>query len=111
MPLDQQLQLLEHGLYVDEGVIPRTMPPTPVSEFILGDEAGIEASNHSVDLLEEEYLDLLVRRRNERLAQRILEHLKDGKRSLFALGAGHVVGPKGVVELLRRAGKTVTRVE
>lgn len=51
----------------------------------------------------------LLERRNRLMAARASAHLRAGG-AFIAVGAGHVVGPSGLVELLRRAGWHLTRV-
>ena len=49
------------------------------------------------------FLDILVHQRNRDWAQKIGEFVKKGS-SLFAVGAGHLGGPHGVLKLLREMG-------
>jgi uncharacterized protein YbaP (TraB family) len=49
-------------------------------------------------------------RRNRHMATRLDELLKEGKPLFVVVGAGHLVGPGSVVELLREAGYGVTQV-
>lgn len=53
-----------------------------------------------------EYADLLLNNRNANWIPRIGEQLRE-RPTIFAVGAGHLGGPKGVVRLLRLAGWTV----
>jgi len=54
--------------------------------------------------------NLLIHDRNLRMRDRLLPLLMEGG-SFIAVGAMHLIGEDGLVELLRRAGYTVTRVE
>jgi uncharacterized protein len=56
------------------------------------------------------YTDLLLYRRNENWVAR-LKNLLPGKSLLVAVGAGHLPGEKGVINLLKKAGYTMTPVE
>lgn len=53
-----------------------------------------------------EYLDLLLYNRNANWAKKMPE-IMVGKQTLFAVGAGHLGGKKGVINLLRKAGYIV----
>lgn len=54
--------------------------------------------------------NLLLDQRNERWIPRMEEIAKE-KSTFFAVGAGHLGGDKGVINLLREAGYTITPVE
>jgi len=56
-----------------------------------------------------EYEDLLLNNRNRRWIEGITEYMKEGS-TFFAVGAGHLGGPHGVIRLLRKEGFTVTPV-
>jgi uncharacterized protein YbaP (TraB family) len=56
-----------------------------------------------------EYEDLLLNNRNRRWIEGITAYMKEGS-TFFAVGAGHLGGPHGVIRLLRKAGFTVTPV-
>ncbi len=51
--------------------------------------------------------DALFYRRNEKMASKIEEYLKEKGQFFVVVGAGHLVGEKGIVERLRRKGFTV----
>lgn len=53
-----------------------------------------------------DYIDLLLYNRNARWVEQMPLIMKD-KTTLFAVGAGHLGGEKGVINLLRRAGYTI----
>jgi len=56
------------------------------------------------------YTDLLLYRRNSNWVTK-LKTLLPGKSLVVAVGAGHLPGEKGVINLLRKAGYTLTPVE
>ncbi|MFD1703944.1 TraB/GumN family protein [Methylopila henanensis] len=56
-----------------------------------------------------EFMETLVDRRNAVMAERSQPHIAAGG-AFVAVGALHLPGPKGLVELYRQAGFTVTRV-
>jgi uncharacterized protein YbaP (TraB family) len=51
--------------------------------------------------------DALFFQRNGKMAAKIEEYLKEGGEFFVVVGAGHLVGEKGIVELLRRKGFSV----
>ena len=53
---------------------------------------------------------LLIHDRNLRMRDRLLPLLTEGG-SFIAVGAMHLIGEDGLVELLRAAGYTVTRID
>lgn len=57
-----------------------------------------------------EYTDVLLNNRNENWIGKMTDFAK-AKPTFFAVGAGHLGGEKGVVNLLRKAGYTVTAVK
>ena len=56
-----------------------------------------------------EYEDILVRNRNQRWMAGMHEFMKTGP-TFFAVGAGHLGGPNGVIRLLRKEGFVVAPV-
>ncbi len=56
-----------------------------------------------------DYEDILVKDRNERWMSGMREYMKTGP-TFFAVGAGHLGGPHGVIRLLRKDGFVVTPV-
>jgi uncharacterized protein len=70
---------------------------------------GIEALSDKDDPGMDEYMDLLLYGRNRKWA-RILDTLLPDKSLLIAVGAAHLPGKQGVIELLRKEGYTVEPV-
>ena len=56
-----------------------------------------------------EHQDVLLKQRNENWISKISEYAKD-QPTFFGVGAGHLPGENGVIQLLRNAGYTVTAV-
>ena len=71
------------------------------------EEAGF--TEEQIALLED-YNDRMLTRRNLGMRDRAMEWLKAGDKVFFAVGAAHLVGEDGLVELLRAAGCTVEQV-
>jgi hypothetical protein len=55
-------------------------------------------------------VDTILLGRHDAMADRIEAMMADGRRYLFAVGALHVVGPRGLVEMLRARGYAVTEL-
>jgi uncharacterized protein YbaP (TraB family) len=70
---------------------------------------GIQALSDKDDPGMDEYMDLLLYGRNRKWA-RILDTLLPDKSLLIAVGAAHLPGEQGVIELLRKEGYTVEAV-
>jgi uncharacterized protein YbaP (TraB family) len=62
--------------------------------------------------LNTELMERLVYQRNERMAERIAEKIRQHpqKSYFFAVGAAHLYGPRGLVSLLEKSGFTLERV-
>ena len=83
----------------------------PVSLYLAGDAEGLEQLSHDGMLANEEIRDVLLSRRNASWVAPIEELLADDPRPLIAVGAAHMVGKDGLVELLRAKGYTVRRLD
>ncbi len=59
----------------------------------------------------EVFYDLVFFQRNERMTARLVEFLGDGKTRLVVLGAGHMVGSRGIPAQLGEQGYRVQRLE
>lgn len=55
-------------------------------------------------------MEKLLYDRNVGMAEKIAEYLKSGKQYFVVVGAGHLVGPRGLVALLKQKGFTVEQV-
>jgi hypothetical protein len=73
--------------------------------FMLAKESLTEDDQRIMTFVEEE----LLRKRNHRMAERAVAHLDRGN-AFIAVGALHLPGKEGVVELLRQRGYKVTPV-
>ncbi len=58
----------------------------------------------------EEYNNKMMNERNVNMADVADGYIKDGKKVFFVVGAAHICGEDGIVELLRAKGYTVDRV-
>jgi uncharacterized protein YbaP (TraB family) len=59
----------------------------------------------------EAFYDIVFFQRNERMAARLAEFLGDGKTRLGVLGAGHIIGERGIPAQLGKRGYRVRRLE
>ena len=55
-------------------------------------------------------VDTILLGRHDGMVRRIEALMGDGRKYLFAVGALHLVGPRGLVEMLRARGYTVTEL-
>ncbi len=59
------------------------------------------------DPISDNFNDVFVVQRNHRMVQRLIPHLQAGS-TFVAVGAAHLPGKEGIIELLRQQGYTVT---
>jgi len=52
----------------------------------------------------------LIDDRNEKMVEKIESFLKRGKKFFIVIGAGHLVGKKGIIQLLRNRGVNLTQL-
>ncbi|MBR0552378.1 TraB/GumN family protein [Stakelama marina] len=76
-----------------------------------GDAKRLEASFNPLFAGEPALETALLTGRNARWSDWIARRMRNPGRVLVAVGAGHLVGPKSVVAMLRKRGFTVERVE
>jgi hypothetical protein len=74
------------------------------------DIAGLDSLMQKSDPGMMDYMDLILYQRNRRWADQIEEQVFQ-QPTLFAVGAGHLSGEKGVISLLRKQGFTVTAIK
>jgi uncharacterized protein len=77
--------------------------------YVKQDLDGIQALSDKDDPAMNDYMDLLLYARNRKWAKN-LDALLPKKSLLIAVGAGHLPGKQGVIELLRKEGFTVEPV-
>ena len=59
----------------------------------------------------EHYMDVMLFDRNQGMAEKASEFLKDGKNYLFMVGSAHYAGEKGVDDILSGMGYTVEKIQ
>ncbi|HEV3412139.1 MAG TPA: TraB/GumN family protein [Puia sp.] len=95
--------------YIDSADQNKEMTRQLADLYVKQDLDGIQALSDKDDPGMDEYMDLLLYDRNRKWA-RILDNLLPEKSLLIAVGAGHLPGKQGVIELLRKEGYTVEPV-
>ncbi len=58
-----------------------------------------------------DYMDIMLYNRNQGMAEKASEFLKDGKNYLFMVGSAHYAGDRGVDDLLAEMGYTVEKIQ
>jgi uncharacterized protein YbaP (TraB family)/uncharacterized membrane protein YphA (DoxX/SURF4 family) len=119
---DEQIELLRstlEDLEEDEAASEEGVPDKIeelVDAYLSGDEKRLDEDlfgpMRTGTALEKRLLHQMLDVRNERLAERIVKHLDaaNGQTVFYAIGAGHMVGPQGIVERLRKSGFAVRRL-
>lgn len=116
---DEQVRMLEQTLdLMDEFKAKGTDPIKELlTAYLQGDDkklldAMLESYDPDNDL-DRKVMKRLFDDRNHRMTERIGKKLSEapGKSIFFAVGAGHLVGDKGMVAMLRQAGYKVERVK
>ncbi len=80
-----------------------------LSLYLKEDIAGLSAMMHNEDQMTKEQQQVLLDNRNVNWLVKMPGMMKE-KPTLFAVGAGHLIGDKGVITLLREKGYTVKPV-
>jgi uncharacterized protein len=57
-----------------------------------------------------EFMRLIFTQRNEQMLLGMQSMMSDQRKYFFAVGAGHLVGPEGLIEMLKTSGYTITPV-
>ena len=58
-----------------------------------------------------DYMDIILYKRNEGMAEKAVEYLKNGNNYFFMVGSAHFAGDKGVDDILKEKGYIVERVD
>ncbi len=118
--LDEQLDLFDHlkpalallAQLLDDFEAGQPQLGRLLAAYVAGDETRI-ADTVAADFNDPAVRDLaepLLYRRNRIMAARIAPELKRGG-AFVAVGAAHLVGPRGIISLLRARGFKVSRVQ
>jgi hypothetical protein len=74
-------------------------------------DTGSMARLLEIDKERAELNELLLYRRNREMAEKIDRFVTEGKRLFVVVGAGHLVGPKSIVEYLEKRGYACEQIE
>jgi uncharacterized protein YbaP (TraB family) len=110
LPVRQAIAVLTDAL--DEIDAGRPNEKKLLTTYASGDEralAALIAAEFSRSPVSRELAEPLLYARNRTMADALVPHLNAGG-AFVAVGAGHLVGPRSVVELLRARGWNITRV-
>jgi uncharacterized protein YbaP (TraB family) len=78
-----------------------------VKVYLMQDLGELDKLMQQSDVGMNEYMDLMLYDRNRRWVDLIPGIMKEGGTTLFAVGAGHLPGDQGVINLLKKAGYSV----
>ncbi len=110
-PMDLQLQLLEDTLDQEPGIEP--LVAGMVSAWLSGDDQAFmemfEAQGGESEL-SKQFMKQLLDHRNVGMAARIRGYLKAGGTYFVLVGAAHLIGEQGIIELLQREGIEPVRI-
>ena len=105
IPYEKQAQSLIN--YVDSAADYKRMTDTLTWAYKQQDLAKIDELTSKDDPSMNDYMDLLLYGRNRKWVE-IMNRILPGKSLLFAVGAGHLPGEQGLINLLRKNGYTVS---
>lgn len=112
---EEQVRMLDNALAELEGADVDPVEPL-IQAYLSGDETALaevlEAMSNQSDPAARALYERLLHDRSRTMSDRIARILGDHPDTpfFFAIGAGHLPGPKGVLALLRQHGLTVDRV-
>lgn len=112
MPMEYQLELLDHALddYQRVGEIHDEMVQVYLQDNL---QALDDLSSEQFAVLDEKissyFIDLGINARNRQMVETALPKLAEG-RVFIAVGALHLAGPEGLIHLLREAGYELKRL-
>lgn len=108
IPYEKQAQSLIN--YIDSSEDYKKMTDTLAMAYKQQDMKKIDELTSKDDPSMSGYMDLLLYGRNRKWIT-IMKEILPQKSYLFAVGAGHLPGEKGVINLLRKNGYTVTPIK
>ena len=111
LPMEEQITLLKETLDAQDKIEAQFEELTRayLQRDLTGLMAITEEQNPKTDGLSERFMDRLLDQRNIRMAERLLPRLKEGN-AFIAVGAAHLPGPQGLLNLLEKAGYRVTSI-
>ncbi|KEO91384.1 hypothetical protein EH31_01600 [Erythrobacter longus] len=106
-PQDQR-ELLEGT--VEDWAASKANPERLLRAWLSGDEKTLEAATIEGIMADPELRDALLVQRNSSWMAQLAPKLNEMPRPLIAVGAAHLVGPDGLVTMLKAQGYTVRRL-
>jgi uncharacterized protein YbaP (TraB family) len=108
IPLKEQIQMLEDA--IDSLYVPLTSNADRMTAIY--EQADLDALllYFQQEETSGEFNESLITTRNKRMADRFAEYVNKGKKLFAAVGALHLPGEYGVIELLRAKGFTVSPI-
>lgn len=103
-----QRELLEGT--VEDWASSKANPERLLRAWLSGDEKTLEAATTKGIMADPELRDALLVERNSDWMAQLLPMLKEAPKPLIAVGAAHLVGPDGLVTMLKAEGYTVRRL-
>jgi hypothetical protein len=111
LPMEEQITLLKETLGAQDKIEAQFEELTRA--YLQRDLMGLmeitEEHNPKPDALAERFMDRLLAQRNVRMAERLTPRLKEGN-AFIAVGAAHLPGPQGLLNLLEKVGYRVTSI-
>lgn len=108
IPYEEQARMLM--MYVDSMENYRSASESLAEAYLKQDLNRLESLMVQSDPSMNKYMDLMLYQRNRNWIDPMLSQMTD-KPALFAVGAGHLPGSEGILELLRKRGYKVTPVK
>ena len=105
---DDQLELLEGT--VAEWKASRDNPERLMRAWLVGNSDALEEATETGIMADPELRDALLVRRNKDWMTQLAPMLSEAEKPLIAVGAAHLVGPDGMVTMLKDKGYTLRRV-
>ena len=109
IPLKKQAQALYEELAAEGGSNSAEMLERMLDLYAEGNLDSLYAI--STTEMDAEMIESFLNLRNHNMANRMVPYLDKGKTMFVAVGAAHLLGEEGVLELLRKKGYTVKAVE
>lgn len=109
LPEREQRDLL--AAVIDELDRNRADPARLRRAWLAGDEQALVEATQGGLLADPQLREALLVGRNRDWLEQLLPVLETGRKPMVAVGAAHIVGPDGLVAMLRERGYTLTRVQ
>jgi uncharacterized protein YbaP (TraB family) len=108
IPLKEQMHMLEEA--IDSLYVPSISDADEMTNIYEKADLNGLYTFFQQEETSGEFNESLITIRNERMADRFEDYVKKGRRLFAAVGALHLPGERGVIELLRAKGFSVTPI-